>query len=267
MSTTETHLELPPVVSREAWLAARKAFLEKEKELTRTIDRVNADRRRLPMVEIDQSYVFEGPHGRATLLDVFEGRLQLVVYHFMWRWSGGEPLDLPCPGCAGWADQIARGHLASLQGRGTTLAFITRAPMAKVMPFKARMGWRLPFYSSYGSDFNFDFHVSFDAAVAPLEYNYRTPEEHARAGTSGYLEGEQPFDLHGISCFLRDGAKVYHTYSTYGRGTEAAGGANHLIDLTALGRQEPWEEPKGRLTGLGAAAGTGPIRYPDEYTY
>ncbi len=259
------NLIYPPIASREQWLAARVRLLEKEKELTRARDRLNRERRELPMVRIDRPYVFEGPDGQAGLADLFAGRHQLVVYHFMWRWEAGEPLDEGCPSCSGWADEIARGHLASLWARGTSLVLVSRAPYAKLAAFKARMGWTIPWYSSSGSPFNFDFNVSLDESVAPLVYNYRSKAAHEQAGTGYYFQGGQPFDLPGLSCFLRKDGEVFHTYSTYGRGAEAAGGAYCLLDLTALGRQEEWEEPKGRLTGLGAPAGSAKIRYPDQY--
>ena len=120
------------------------------------------------------------------------------------------------------------------------------APLAKIERYKAKRGWTFPWYSSYGSDFNYDFHVTLDESVAPVEYNYRTPEEHRAAGTSYYLEGDQPLELPGQSRFLRDGDRVFHTYSTFGRGREMTGGSYYFLDLTALGRQEEWEEPKGR---------------------
>jgi predicted dithiol-disulfide oxidoreductase (DUF899 family) len=258
---TKSKIEFPKIVSRDEWLVARKELLAQEKELTRARDALNTERRRLPMVKIEKDYVFEGPDGQASLLDLFEGRHQLIIYHFMFdpSWDQG------CPSCSGWADHIARGHLTQLHARGTSLAFVSRAPLAKIEPFKARMGWTFPWYSSYGSDFNYDFHVTLDETVAPIEYNYRTKIEHQQAGTSYYVEGEQPFELPGLSCFLRDGDSVFHTYSTYARGAEMVGGVDYFLDLTALGRQEDWEEPKGRVTGLGAQAGSDGIRYPDEY--
>lgn len=262
---TTTTINYPRVVSRAEWLKARIELLAQEKEHTRARDRLNTARRELPMVRMDQDYVFEGPAGPARLLDLFEGRHQLIVYHFMWLWDAGRPRDEGCPSCSGWADEIARGHLAHLHARGTTLVLISRAPLAKIAPFKARMGWKLPWYSSFGTRFNYDFNVTIDESVAPLVYNYRTRAEHAGAGTSYYFEGEQPFDLPGLSCFLRRGDEVFHTYSTYGRGLEATGGTYAFLDLTALGRQEEWEEPKGRTTGLGASAGSEKIRYPDQY--
>jgi predicted dithiol-disulfide oxidoreductase (DUF899 family) len=250
-------MNLPEVVSREEWLVARKKFLAEEKELTRRRDALNADRRRLPMVRVDQDYIFEGPGGRAGLLDLFEGRLQLVVYHFMFQpdWDAG------CPSCSGFADDI--GHLDQLNDRGTTFAAVSRAPYAKIAKFKARMGWTFPWYSSFGSSFNYDFHVTLDDSVVPLEYNYRTKAEWDALGpeSTQHLQGEQPFDLPGMSCFLRVDAQVHHTYSTYARGGDFMGFTTNAIDLTALGRQEDWEEPKGRMTGLGAKAGDPRIRY------
>jgi predicted dithiol-disulfide oxidoreductase (DUF899 family) len=231
-------MSLPQVVSREEWLVARKALLVKEKEATRARDALNADRRRLPMVEIDKAYAFEGPDGRASLLDVFEGRRQLIVDHFMFdpSWDDG------CPSCSGRVDQY--GNLAHLHARDTTMAVVSRAPLAKIEPFKARMGWTFPWYSSYGSDFNYDFHVTLDEAVAPVEYNYRNNAELEQMGF-GDLRGE----LHGTSAFLRDGDRVFHTYSAYARGTEQVGGTHYYLDMTALGRQEDWEEPADRSTG------------------
>ncbi len=258
-------MNLPRVASRAEWLDARKTFLTQEKALTRARDELNAERRRLPMVEVTEPYVFEGPHGKLSLLELFEGRHQLMVYHFMWTWGeDGKPKDRGCPSCSGFGDQVSRGHLRHLHGCNTTFAFISRAPWRTIAPFKARMGWPVPWYSSSDSRFNYDYHVTLDESVAPIEYNYRTPAEHEQAGSAGYLGGQQPFDLHGLSCFLRDGERVYHTYSSYGRGTESTGGSYYYLDLTALGRQEPWEEPKGRSAGLGAPAGSESIRYPDE---
>ncbi|EPD57742.1 DUF899 domain-containing protein [Streptomyces sp. HGB0020] len=227
-------MSLPEIVPREQWHAAREELLAKEKAATRARDALNAERRRLPMVEIDQEYVFEGGDGKATLPDLFEGRPQLVIYHFMFapEWDAG------CRSCSGFLDQI--GHLAHLKARGTTFAAVSRAPYTKILPFKARMGWTVPWYSSYGTDFNRDFEVTLE-----------------RAGESV----ERP----GISCFLRDGERVFHTYSTYERGLDGLGSTTSLLDLTALGRQEEWEQPKGRASALGAPAGSARIRYHDEY--
>jgi len=235
-------MTLPQIVSRDEWLLARKELLAKEKEATRRRDALNAERRRLPMVEIEKDYVFEGPDGEARLADLFEGRLQLIVGHFMFdpSWDDG------CPSCSAGADEVADGLLAHLHTRSTTLAYVSRAPLAKIEDYKARKGWTFPWYSSYGSDFNYDFHVTLDEAVAPVEYNYRSAAEHEQSGTGYYVTGEQPIEMPGASYFLRDGDRVFHTYSTFARGAEQTGGSYYFLDLTALGRQEDWEEPKGR---------------------
>jgi len=237
-------MSLPQVVSREEWLVARKELLAREKELTRQRDVLSADRRRLPMVRIDKEYVFEGPDGKASLLDLFDGRRQLIVGHFMFdpSWDDG------CPSCSAGADEMSRGHLEHLRARDTTFVYVSRAPLPKIEAYKARKGWTFPWYSSYGSDFNYDFHVTLDESVTPIEYNYRTKAEHERAGATD-LGGEQP----GRSCFLRDGDTVFHTYSVFARGLETIGGSYYLLDETALGRQEDWEEPKGRAAGARGA--------------
>jgi predicted dithiol-disulfide oxidoreductase (DUF899 family) len=242
-------MSLPEVVSRDAWLVARKRLLAKEKDLTRRRDALNAERRRLPMVRVEKDYVFTGPEGEARLLDLFEGRRQLIVGHFMFdpRWEDG------CSSCSAGADEVSAGLLAHLHARDTTLAYVSRAPLEKLERWKAKKGWTFPWYSSYGSDFNYDFHVTIDESVAPAEYNYRTRAEHEEAGTSGYLEGEQPIEAPGSSYFLRDGDSVFHTYSVYARGAEMTGGSYYFLDLTALGRQEDWEEPKGRADDAHAA--------------
>jgi predicted dithiol-disulfide oxidoreductase (DUF899 family) len=257
---------LPDVVSMEDWLEARKELLRAEKELLATRDRLNADRRRLPMVRIDKAYIFEGPDGPVSLIDLFEGRHQLVMHHFMWTYEDVDgvevPRDTPCPNCAASADGISQ--LAQLHVRNTTLVAVSRVPYPKIAAFRDRMGWTFPWYSSFGSDFNYDFHVSLDSSVTPIVYNYRTPAEMTAAGKDYYL-GEEPFELPGLSVFLREGDRVFHTYSTFGRGLEAPGGTSAYLDLTPLGRQEEWEQPEGRLTGLGAKAGSPDVRYHDEY--
>jgi predicted dithiol-disulfide oxidoreductase (DUF899 family) len=231
-------------VSPEEWLEARKALLIEEKDLTRRRDALNAERRRLPMVRVDKDYVFEGPAGRAGLLDLFEGRRQLVVVHFMFdpSWDDG------CPSCTAGADEVADGLLAHLHTRDTTLAYVSRAPIARIEDYKSRKGWTFPWYSSNGSDFNYDFHVTIDESVTSVMYNYRTRAEHEAAGTAGGVEGDQPFEAPGRSHFLRDGDAVFHTYSVYARGLETIGGSYYILDETALGRHEEWEEPKGRAT-------------------
>ncbi|GAA3791823.1 DUF899 domain-containing protein [Streptomyces coacervatus] len=227
-------MSLPEIVLREQWRAVREELLVKEKAATRARDALNAERRRLPMVEVVKEYVFEGGDGKATLPDLFDGRPQLVVHHFMFapEWDAG------CRSCSGFLDQI--GHLAHLKARGTTFAAVSRAPYTKILPFKARMGWTVPWYSSYGSDFNRDFEVTLERAGEPVE---------------------RP----GVSCFLRDGERVFHTYSTYERGLDGLGSTTSFLDLTALGRQEEWEEPTGRASSLGAPAGSEHVRYHDEY--
>ena len=251
-------LNLPDVVSRDEWISARKALLAREKEHTRATDALAAERRRLPMVAIDREYRFTGPEGEVTLLDLFEGRGQLLVYHAMWLYDKGRM----CPSCAAFLDQI--GHLSHLHARGTSFAVVTRAPLAELEKWKARLGWDFPWYSSEGSDFNFDFHVTLDESVTPLEYNY-TPRAELEAKGMPIGEWEQPFDMPGISAFLRVGDDVFHTYSTYARGGDRLGFISTFLDLTALGRQEEWEEPKGRATALGAPAGSAGVRYHDEY--
>ncbi|MEV8313115.1 DUF899 domain-containing protein [Streptomyces sp. NPDC059900] len=225
---------LPGIVTRAQWLAAREELLAKEKAQTRARDALNAERRRLPMVEIDKEYLFDGADGKATLFDLFDGDDQLIVYHFMFapEWDAG------CRSCSAFLDQI--GHLAHLRARSTNFIAVSRAPFTRILPFKARMGWTVPWYSSYDSDFNHDF----DATVG---------------------EGDEAREQPGLSCFLRDGDRVFHTYSTYDRGLDWVGSYSSLFDLTALGRQEEWEEPKGRSTGLGAPAGSPRLRYHDEY--
>ena len=242
-------MSLPKVVSPEEWRAARIELLAKEKAMTRARDALSTERRELPMVKIEKDYGFEGPGGRARLIDLFEGRRQLIVGHFMFdpRWDDG------CPSCSAGADEISDGLLAHLHARDTTFAYVSRAPLAKIEAYKARKGWTFPWYSSHGSDFNYDFHVTLDESVAPVEYNFRTEAEHEQAGASLYGEGERTAEYPGRSSFLRDGDTVFHTYSVYARGTETIGGSYYMLDETALGRQEDWEEPKGRATATRGA--------------
>jgi predicted dithiol-disulfide oxidoreductase (DUF899 family) len=235
-------MSLPRITSRDEWLQARKELLAEEKALTRARDALSTKRRELPMVEIEKDYVFEGPDGTVSLLDLFDGRRQLIVQHFMFdpSWDDG------CPSCSASADEISDGLLQHLHARDTTFVVVSRAPLAKIERYKASKGWTFPWYSSFGSDFNYDFHVTLDASVAPVEYNFRDAEELQATGAGWLLEGssEQP----GYSMFLRDGQRVFHTYSMYARGAESLGGSYYFLDLTALGRQEDWEEPKGRAT-------------------
>jgi predicted dithiol-disulfide oxidoreductase (DUF899 family) len=227
-------------VSEQQWLAARKALLVAEKEMTRARDALNAQRRALPMVKIEKAYAFDGPHGKAGLLDLFDGRDQLIVQHFMFdpEWSEG------CPSCTAAADEMSDGLINHLQARDTTFVVVSRAPLDKIERYKAAKGWTFRWVSSFGSDFNYDFHVTIDATVAPVMWNYRTLPELEKVDMAWLGEGssEQP----GYSIFLRDGDDIFHTYSVYARGTEMLGGSYYFLDLTALGRQEDWEEPKGR---------------------
>ncbi len=231
-------MSLPEVVTREEWLTARRELLAREKAFTHQRDELSAARRRLPMVAIDKEYEFEGPDGPARLIQLFAGRRQLIVAHFMFdpSWEDG------CSSCTAGADEIAPGLREHLEVRDTRLVYVSRAPIEKIEGYKAKRGWTFPWYSSYGSDFNYDFGVTLDDSVAPPEYNYRTADEHASRGAPFEMVGEWP----GRSHFLRDGARVFHTYSVYARGLETIGGSYYLLDETALGRQEDWEEPKGR---------------------
>jgi len=232
-SMTTSTIAHPPIVSREQWLAERKKLLADEKELTKHYDRINAERRRLPMVKIEKEYVFEGPTGKPSLKDLFEGRRQLIVYHFMFdpSWEKG------CSGCTGFVDAL--GNLSLLNKRDTTFVVISRAPLAKLEAYKAEKQWSIAWYSSFGSDFNYDFHVTLDPKVAPAEYNYRTKEEMAAAMHKPVLmEGEE----HGLSVFFRLDDDVFHTYSVYARGTESLTDAYRLLDTTPYGRQQDFED-------------------------
>jgi predicted dithiol-disulfide oxidoreductase (DUF899 family) len=254
---------LPEVVTRDEWLAARKEFLAREKEVTRARDRLNADRRRLPMVRIDKPYTLEGPDGTVGLLDLFEGRPQLVMHHFMFA----PDWDAPCSSCSSAADGIVR--LRQLHVRNTTLVAVSRAPYPGLAAFRERLGWEFPWYSSYGTDFNYDFHATLDNRVAPVLLHFRTEEELAEAGTpwtgGSWTDDMNGEEMPGISTFLRVGDEVFHTYSTFGRGIEEFHNGYPWLDLTALGRQEAWEEPAGRATPLGLQVGGPNMRLPDEY--
>lgn len=223
--------DYPPIASREAWLLARKALLEKEKALTRQRDALNIERRQLPMVAVTEDYRFQGPQGEVGMAELFEGRRQLIVYHFMYLRERGEG----CDGCSYLTDNI--GHLAHLHARDTSLALVSRAPLDELEAFKRRMGWPLPWYSSFGSTFNYDYHATSDESVAPVEYNYRDQAELLRLGQSYHTQGEQ----HGISVFLRDGEQVFHSYSSYGRGVDMLVGTYNYLDLTPFGRGEGWD--------------------------
>ena len=228
-TTTDPH---PPIASQSEWLAARRTLLGHEKELTKHHDRVSAERRRLPMVKIEKDYLFEGPKGPQHLLELFADRLQLIVYHFMFdpAWEKG------CPGCTGYVDAL--GDLSLLAERNTAFVLISRAPFAKLETYRKKRGWNRTWYSSFGSDFNYDFHATLDEKVAPVEYNYRTKAEMIARDGPNQIEGE----AHGISVFFRVGDDVFHTYSSYARGVESVTDAYRLLDLTPYGRQEDWED-------------------------
>ncbi|GAA4890499.1 DUF899 domain-containing protein [Actinomycetospora straminea] len=234
-------MALPQVATHDEWLGARKKLLEREKELVRAQDAVAAERRRLPMVRIAEDYRFTGPDGEVGLLDLFAGHRQLLVQHLMFdpEW------DVPCPSCSGMADDLGAATPGRLARRDTSFVAVSRAPWEKLRGVAAARGWTFPWFSSLGSRFNHDFHVTLDPAVVPASYNFLDTAELAADPELAWMVsyvGEQP----GISAFLRDGDDVYLTYSTYGRGVEVMMHAYHLLDLTALGRQETWEEPAGR---------------------
>jgi len=256
----EDGLSLPETVSRPEWLRARRQLLEEEKRFTRQRDQLSTRRRELPMVAVDEEYAFDSEDGPVSLADLFDGRHQLVVYHAMWLYDQ----DRPCPSCSAFLDQI--GHLAHLHVRDTSFAAVSRGSIERMKHFRERLGWRFPWVSSLGSSFNYDYHVTFDESVAPIEYNYRSRAELERLGLA-IGEWEQPFDLHGLSVFLSDGERVFHTYSSYARGVDNLGFISDFLDLTPLGRQEEWEQPTGRATALGgqtrSAAPAG--GYHDEY--
>jgi predicted dithiol-disulfide oxidoreductase (DUF899 family) len=245
----EIAVSLPRIVSQEEWDAARKAFLAKEKEATRQRDRLNAERRELPMVEVTKAYEFAGPGGTVSLLDLFEGRKQLIIYHFMFHpeWEDG------CPSCTAGTDELSPGFLSHLHTRDTTYALVSRAPLAKLQRWKAERGWDIPWYSSGEGDFNYDFGVTIDASRGFDQYNFRTLDEYAARGEESMKTSEQPYDMPGRSCFLQVDGRVFHTYSQYARGLESTGGSYYFLDLTALGRQEDWEEPKGRSESIRSA--------------
>ena len=212
-------LGLPPVVSEDEWSDALEGLRAEEKAATRARDALAANRRRLPMVRIEKAYAFEGPKRTASLIDLFAGRRQLLLYHFMFAPSVHGWPDAGCDGCSMFVDQV--GHLAHFHARDTSFALVSLAPLENIERFRMRMGWAIPWYSSAGSDFNADFGVTTD-------------------------EGE----TFGLSVFLRDGDDVYRTYFTNRRGVEALGSVWTFLDLTPLGRQEEWEDsPEGHPQG------------------
>ncbi|MGH7763442.1 MAG: DUF899 domain-containing protein [Candidatus Dormibacteraceae bacterium] len=235
------------VVSHEEWVTARRQHLVDEKEFTKARDRLSKSRRDLPWEVVDKEYAFSGPGGRATLADLFDGRGQLVIYHAMFNPDTAGPTtswtkDAPCFVCSYWMDNFER-VVVHLNHRDVTMAAVSHAPYPKLAPYRERMGWTFPYYSSVGSDFNFDYQVSFtpeQLAAGEAEYNYRVDPI---AGS------ESP----GISVFRRNEAgKIFHTYSAYARGLDMLNVAYHYLDIVPKGRDE-------------AAAGAMWIHRRDEY--
>jgi predicted dithiol-disulfide oxidoreductase (DUF899 family) len=200
------------------------------------------------MVEVTQDYLFEGPQGEVRLVDMFDGRRQLIMYHFMFdpSWDEG------CSSCTAGTNELSPGFFDHLHTRDTSYAMVSRAPLAKLEQWKAKKGWDIRWYSSFGTDFNVDFGVTIDESVRPAAYNYRTKAEFEAMG-SDFFDADQPFEMPGLSCFLLADGRVFHTYSQFARGLESTGGSYYFLDLTALGRQEEWEEPKGRADNARAA--------------
>ena len=221
-------MSVPRIVSAGEWLAERKELLAAEEQAADALAQARQRRRELPAVRMEKDYVFDGPAGPVRLLDMFEGRLQLIVQHFMFdpAWEEG------CPVCSYQADNV--GDLAHLHARNTTFAAVSRAPTGKIEPFRQRMGWSFPWYSSAGSDFNYDFHVTQDEEVAPIEWNFRTKQELIDAGDAW---AARPGEQGGMSVFYRDGDTVLHTYTGY-VSADLLCATDQYLDLTALGRQD-----------------------------
>jgi predicted dithiol-disulfide oxidoreductase (DUF899 family) len=216
-------MERHQIVSREAWLAERLKLLAEEKEFTRQRDRLSARRRALPWVKVDKEYVFDAPEGKMTLADLFDGRSQLVVDHFMLGPGWGEG----CVGCSFGADHIDNA-LVHLEHHDVSVVAVSRAPLAEIEAYKKRMGWTFRWVSAYGNDFNYDYHVSFtpdQVASGKIYYNYRE--------TEGGMD-----ELAGTSVFFKEGSEVYHTYSSYARGCEELLTTYMVLDLTPKGRNE-----------------------------
>ncbi|HTW63657.1 MAG TPA: thioredoxin family protein [Bryobacteraceae bacterium] len=224
----EHHPAVSRAVSREEWLAARKALLIKEKEATRLRDQLNAERMALPWVKIEKEYTFDSPQGKTTLADLFAGRSQLVIYHFMFApgWAAG------CPGCSHMSDHLD-GPLTHLEHHDVSLAVVSRAPIVDIEAYKKRMGWRFPWVSSFGTGFNYDFQVTLpkeDIASGKAVYNFANVPAQADA---------KDIEAHGISAFYKDqSGQVFHTYSTYARGVEEWVGTLMILDRTPKGRNE-----------------------------
>jgi predicted dithiol-disulfide oxidoreductase (DUF899 family) len=224
VASTTSKLSSAKVVSSEQWLAARKELLKKEKEFTRLRDEVSRQRRELPWEKVEKQYVFDGPGGKERLTDLFGGRSQLMVYHFMF----GPGWEQGCPSCSFLADHFD-GALVHLAARDVRLVVVSRAPIAEIEAFKKRMGWRFHWVSSFGTDFNYDFHVSFttdELNKGEMIYNYQVQKFPSEEGP-------------GASAFYKDPAgNIFHTYSTYGRGLDILLGAYNWLDMAPKGRDE-----------------------------
>lgn len=222
------------MVSEKAWLTARKALLVKEKKFNRLRDQLNQQRRNLPWVKVNKEYIFDGPDGKETLAELFGGRGQLIVYHFMFGPGWGEG----CAHCSFWADHYD-APTVHLGQRDTSLVVVSRASLKEIEPFKKRMGWKFKWVSSFGNDFNFDYHVSF------------TPEE-IKSGKLFYNYAKADMDMderEGVSAFYKDRTgEVFHTYSSYARGIEMLNTTYHFLDLTAKGRDENPDSPQDWVT-------------------
>lgn len=242
-------MNLPPIVSNDEWDAAWRALLAEETEATRARDRLNARRRELPMVEVVKQYEFEGPDGIVALRDLFEGRPQLIVYHFMFHpdWDEG------CPSCTAGTDEISPGFVEHLHRRDTSYAMVSRAPLEQLERWKRQHGWaHIPWYSSSDGDFSYDFGATLDESRGFVTYNGRTLDEYAAMGQETMKTSGQPYDMPGRTCFLQVDGRIFRTSSQYARGLESTGGSYYFLDLTALGRQEEWEEPAGRSESVRA---------------
>jgi len=236
MNDTETEIAHPPIATQGEWLALRLKLLDEEKAVTKAYDRVNALRRRLPMVKVEKDYRFTGAEGEKRLIDLFQGRRQLIVHHFMFdpAWDKG------CPSCTWHAN--AFGDLSSLAKTDTSMVTVSRARIEKLLAYQREKGWSNQWYSSYGSDFNYDFMVTLDPTRGPVQYNYKTREELTKAIGAIEASSEWP----GFSVFFHVGEDVFHTYSAYARGVENLMDAYSLLDITPYGRQEDFEDsPQG----------------------
>lgn len=229
MNDTITKIAHPPIATRDEWLAARTELLRGEKAHTKEYDRLNARRRRLPMVKVEKEYRFNGSDGEKTLEELFAGQVQLITYHFMFdpTWEKG------CDGCTDYINAL--GDLSALAKRNTNMVLVSRAPHEKLTAYQKEQGWTIPWYSSGNTDFNYDFGVTLDPSRGPVTYNYRVDEK-----------VEKSTEMPGTSVFFKVGKDVFHTYSTFARGGESLTDSYRLLDITPYGRQEDFEDsPEG----------------------